>query len=70
MLTTKKASLENAVAVNAVQLAELLNVGRYTAERIGRESGARVQIGKRVLYSVKAVEEYLARMAAEQAESN
>ncbi len=70
MVSKSKSSLENAVAVNALQLAEILNVGRFTAERIGKESGARVQIGRRVLYSVKAVEEYLARMAAEQAESN
>ena len=37
----------------------MLDCGRSTAVKIGIEAGARMQIGRRVLYNVDAVRKYL-----------
>jgi hypothetical protein len=47
------------ITVDAPTLASMLNCGRATATKIGNEAGARVQIGRRVLYRVSKVEQYL-----------
>lgn len=41
------------------ELPGMLGCGQYTADRIARQAGARVQIGKRVLIYVPKIEEYL-----------
>lgn len=47
------------VCVSPKQLASLLGVGRNTADKVGREAGARIQIGGRVVYRLDTVEAYL-----------
>jgi len=37
----------------------MLSCGRATARKIGEQAGARIEIGRRVLYSVDAVKKYL-----------
>lgn len=49
--------------VNTETLAEKLDCGRTTAVKIGEEAGAKIQIGKRVLWSVNKIQEYLDRNA-------
>lgn len=49
----------NVLTVDAETLAGMLNCGKATATKIGNESGSRIQIGRRVLYKVSKVEEYL-----------
>ena len=63
MNKTKTIEASNKVAVNAETLAKILDCGRPTAMRIGAEAGARIQIGKRVLYKVDKVEKYLDKLA-------
>lgn len=57
----KTKTMENAmkVTVNAENLASMLDCGRATAVKIGTDAGARIQIGKRVLFKMDKVEKYL-----------
>ena len=59
MRTTRPQNFEDNLAVSGEGLARILDCGRATAVRIGIEAGARMQIGRRVLYNVDAVRRYL-----------
>ena len=48
-----------AVAVDMQGLQAMLNCGRKTATDIGTKAGARIQIGRRVLWNVGKVQKYL-----------
>lgn len=54
---------EKVLTVDAETLAGMLNCGRATAAKIGNDAGARIQIGRRVLYKVSRVERYLETLA-------
>lgn len=54
---------DNAMYVNAVTLAAMLECGRATADKIGTAAGARVKFGAAVRYSVKKVNAYLEELA-------
>ena len=47
------------LAVDTSELQVLLSCGRHTAEKIGIEAKARIQIGKRVLWNVEKLKSYL-----------
>ena len=55
----------DALAVNQEQCQALLGVGRNTADKIGKEAGAVIHIGRRKLYNVKKIQEYLDRISEE-----
>lgn len=59
MRKTKTAETSNKVSVNAETLAKILDCGKPTAMKVGEAAGARIQIGKRVLYKVDKIERYL-----------
>lgn len=65
MRKVKKREVETRICVDTTTLAGMLGCGILTANRIGREAGARVQVGRRVLYRVAAVEEYLEKKSRE-----
>ena len=65
MRKTRTDEIGNKVAVNAETLAKILDCGRPTAMRIGAEAGARVQVGKRVLYKVDRINRYLDQLAGD-----
>lgn len=50
---------ESKIFTDAQGLAAMLDVGRSTAEKIGKDAGARVQYGRCVRYSVEKVRAYL-----------
>lgn len=50
---------ENVLTTDSNGLAGMLGCGLATAIKIGNEAGARIQMGKRVLYKVSKVEDYL-----------
>ena len=50
---------QNKLTVNTSSLVSMLDCGRASAVRIGEEAGARIQIGKRVLWNVEKVRTYL-----------
>ena len=41
----------------------MLSCGQATARRIGADAKARIEIGRRVLYSVNKIEKYIETMA-------
>ncbi|MBQ3334950.1 MAG: hypothetical protein IJG85_05100 [Eubacteriaceae bacterium] len=45
--------------IDTKKLQKMLNCGYATAVNIGDSATARVKIGKRVLWSVKAIEDYI-----------
>lgn len=45
--------------VNTKELQEMLSCGRHTAEWIGNDADAKVQIGRAVRWKVKKIEKYL-----------
>jgi predicted DNA-binding transcriptional regulator AlpA len=45
--------------VTTLELQQLLSCGRHTAEWIGREAGARVQLGRSVRWRIQDIEKYL-----------
>ena len=56
--TTQRKS-DQQITVDVEKLAGMLSCGRATARKIGEQAGARIVIGRRVLYSVDAVKKYL-----------
>ena len=65
MNKTKKYNLSqmNFITVDIEQLSAMLCCGQATARRIGELAQARVQIGRRVLYSVDKVKQYINAMS-------
>lgn len=56
--TTQRKS-DQQITVDVEKLAGMLSCGRATARKIGEQAGARITIGRRILYSVDAVKKYL-----------
>ncbi|MBO5031081.1 MAG: hypothetical protein J6D08_04185 [Lachnospiraceae bacterium] len=56
------------LTVNAETLAGMLDCGRATAVKIGADAGAKIQIGRRTLYKVSAIERYLSSLSSVQNE--
>lgn len=47
------------IAVDIEKLSAMLSCGRATARKIGEQAGARICVGRRVLYSVEKIKCYL-----------
>ena len=45
--------------VDTTGLQQLLSAGKHTAVEIGTAAGARIQVGRRVLWNVSKVQKYL-----------
>ncbi len=60
-----KRECERPLMVDLDGLAALLSCGEYTAKKIAIKAGARMVFGRRSLYSVKKIEQYLDDLAAE-----
>ena len=63
--TTRRETQGHRVAVDIQELMTLLCVGRQTAERIGRESGAGFRVGKRKLYNMQKIQAYVDKLTDE-----
>ena len=59
MNKTKAREAEKQITVDIEKLAAMLSCGHATARKIGEDAGARIELGRRVLYSVKKVEQYI-----------
>lgn len=64
MNRTKDREANKLIAVDIDKLAAMLSCGHTTARKIGEMSGAKIVIGRRVLYSVDKVSEYVNRLSA------
>lgn len=51
------------IAVNTKELQAILGCGRKTAVDIGEQAGAKIQIGRRVLWNPIVVKEYIAQIS-------
>ena len=59
MNKTTQRKTDQQITVDVEKLAGMLSCGRATARKIGEQAGARITIGRRVLYSVDAIKKYL-----------
>jgi len=59
MRKTNRNETENRLTVNTETLAEMLDCGKATAVKIGDAAKARIRLGKRVLWNMRKVQEYL-----------
>lgn len=55
MNKTKIRATEQPIAVDIEGLSARLSCGRATARKIGEQAGAKIVIGRRVLYSIEKV---------------
>ena len=62
---SKNSTVER-ITVDIKQLTEMLSVGRNTAFAIAEEAGAGIKFGRRKLYSVERIKEYMSEQAKEQ----
>ena len=65
MRATKQSESTMKLTVTTDGLQNLLDCGRPTAVEIGTLAGARVEVGKRVLWNVNKVQRYLDLIATE-----
>lgn len=54
-----KTVTENKGAIDITELMEYLSVGKNTADKVGKEAGAIIRIGRRKLFNVKKIQAYL-----------
>lgn len=57
--TSKTESMAERRTVDTAGLQAMLSSGRKTAVEIGTAAGARIQVGRRVLWNVRKVQQYL-----------
>ena len=62
---TRELKFDDILSLDSFHLAQALGCGKPMAIRIGMEARARVEVGKRVLWNVKKVQEYLDKKAEE-----
>lgn len=53
MRKTRNLETDCKLMIDINELSAMLSCGKATARRVGEEAGARMKIGRRVLYSVK-----------------
>lgn len=63
--TSNVIQLSDRLTANTETLAECLDCGRSTAVKIGEAAGAKIQMGKRILWNVGKVQRYLDSIATE-----
>ncbi len=63
MRTDNITSTDNSLAVNTSMLMKMLNCGRPTAIKIGTEAGAKIVIGRRILWNPRIIRRYLDNIA-------
>ena len=59
MRKTMERDTQQKLMVDVKGLAAMLSCGLSSARKIGEQAGARIQIGRRVLYSVEKVQEHI-----------
>lgn len=63
MNKTKQRQSDDLMTVDIERLSAMLSCGHATARKIGNDAGARLIIGRRVLYSVQKVKYYIEMLA-------
>ena len=65
MRKTNRETSSQRLAVDTPELQVMLGCGRTTAVKIGTEARARIQIGKRLLWNVSKIQEYMDKLSGE-----
>ena len=60
-----KLPINDKLAITLDTLASSMDCGKATAAKIGNAAGARIQVGRRVLFSVPKVQRYLEQLSSE-----
>ncbi len=63
MRKTKERATDQLLAIDIERLSAMLSCGQVTARKIAEDAGARITIGRRVLYSVNKIQNYLDAIA-------
>lgn len=63
MRKTSNNDCDNKITVNLKELQTMLSLGRHSADKIGTEAGAVVRIGKRKVYNVEKIQNYINSIA-------
>lgn len=63
MRKTNVLKTDKKITVDINELQTMLSVGKNTAATVGEKAGAVIRIGKRKLYSVKKIEEYMDKLS-------
>jgi Holliday junction resolvasome RuvABC DNA-binding subunit len=63
-------STQSLITCDITTLQEITGLGRQNAERIAKAAGAKIKVGRRTLYSVQKVEEYMSGLAERGQEKN
>lgn len=58
-MRTNNITYTDSLAVNTPTLMKMLNCGKPTAIRIGKEAGAKIVIGRKILWNPRIVQQYL-----------
>lgn len=64
MNKTTKRTTSYPLTVDTETLSGMLSCGLSTTRKIGEQAGAKIVIGRRVLYSVEKIKEYLDNISA------
>lgn len=57
--TAKNILLNNSICVSREVLPQILGCGQATADKLSREAGARIKVGKRILIKLDKLNAYL-----------
>ncbi len=66
MRKTSEADISKRITVNTEELKMMCGCGKDTAIRIGCEAGAKIKIGRRVLWNVAKVQKYMDKLSGKQ----
>lgn len=66
MYKTNNTETDIKITVDINGLQSMLSVGKTTAAEIGEKAGAIVRIGRRKLYNVRKVQEYIDKLTEEE----
>jgi len=63
MRTDNITSIDNSLAVNTSMLMKMLNCGKPTAIKVGTRAGAKIVIGRKILWNPRIIRRYLDNIA-------
>lgn len=62
MNKTKDFKETNSIAVDIDKLQGMLGVGKNTADKIGKDAGAVIHVGRRKLFNVRKIQAYIDKL--------
>jgi len=62
-MQTDNITITDSLAINTAMLMKMLNCGKPTAIRIGVAAGAKIVIGRRILWNPRIIRRYLDNIA-------